>query len=532
MLRILLKKQLGEVFKSYFYNSKKNKMRSRWAIAGWFVFFFVIMVGMLGGIFTVLALNLCEPLLQAGMGWLYFLLLSGISILLGAFGSVFNTYAGLYLAKDNDLLLSLPIPVRTIMAARLLNVYLMGSMYSLVVLIPAVIVYWITAGVSASRVICGIILLLIVTMIVLILSCVLGWGVARISLKLKNKSFITALIALLFIAAYYFFYFKASGLIRDLIMNAQVYGEKIKGAGYGLYLFGRIGEGSWKETALFTAGTAVVFVLVWWILSRSFLDIATSSGTTEKIRYVEKTVRQKTRFGALLGKELTRFASNANYMLNCGLGILLIPAGGVLLLIKGRAICEVLGQVFGNLPDTPAILVCSMLCMLSSMNDMAAPSVSLEGKSLWIAQTLPVEPRMVLRAKLCMQLVLTGIPMLFSSVCAMIAVPASPVIKLLIFLMPMAYTAFSAVYSLTIGLRMPILNWTDETAPIKQSGAVTIILFSSWAICAAIAGLYLLIGYKIGPVPYLALFTVLFIAAALFMLYWLETKGSRSFAEL
>ena len=80
------------------------------------------------------------------MGWLYFALMSLLAIFLGAFGSVFNTYSGLYFAKDNDLLLSLPIPVRTLMASRLLTVYLMGLMYSAVVILPAVIVYWVTVS--------------------------------------------------------------------------------------------------------------------------------------------------------------------------------------------------------------------------------------------------------------------------------------------------------------------------------------------------------------------------------------------------
>ena len=213
MLRFLLKKQLMEVFRSYFYDAKKNRMRSKGAIAAWFVFFVLIMAGMLGGIFTMMAVSLCGGLAAVGMGWLYFVIMSGIAILLGAFGSVFNTYASLYLAKDNDLLLSLPIPVRTIMVARLLNVYLMGAMYSSVVLIPALIVYWTTAGAGAAQVICGIVLLLVVTVIVMILSCVLGWAVAKISLRLKNRSFITVLISLVFIGVYYFFYFRANDLI-------------------------------------------------------------------------------------------------------------------------------------------------------------------------------------------------------------------------------------------------------------------------------------------------------------------------------
>ena len=63
------------------------------------------------------------------------------------------------------------------------------------------------------------------------------------------------------------------------------------------------------------------------------MKIATATGKVEKQRYVEKAVKQKSPFAALIGKELARFSSSANYMLNCGLGVLLIPIVGVTLLI-------------------------------------------------------------------------------------------------------------------------------------------------------------------------------------------------------
>ena len=87
MLRILIKKQLFEVFKGYFYNQKKNKMRSKAGIVVFFIFFLLIMVGVLGGMFTALALSLCGGMVKAGMGWLYFLILSGLAIVFGAFGN-------------------------------------------------------------------------------------------------------------------------------------------------------------------------------------------------------------------------------------------------------------------------------------------------------------------------------------------------------------------------------------------------------------------------------------------------------------
>lgn len=152
MLSVLLKKQLTEIFRNYFYNPKTNKARSKAAVAAYIVLFAVLMVVILGGMFTVLSAALCTPLTAAGLDWLYFALMALLATLLGAFGSVFNTYSGLYLAKDNDLLLSMPIPVNTLMASRLLGVYLMGLMYSGVVMLPAVIVYWVaTPGTDRRR---------------------------------------------------------------------------------------------------------------------------------------------------------------------------------------------------------------------------------------------------------------------------------------------------------------------------------------------------------------------------------------------
>ena len=163
--------------------------------------FALLMVGVLGGIFTFFALMVCDTLVALDLGWLYFTLFSLLAVFLGTFGSVFNTYSGLYLSKDNDQLLSMPIPVRYIITARLLGVYLMGLMYSGIVIIPAIVVYLVVAPFSVSALICSVLLAVLISLFVLVLSCLLGWVVAKISLKLKNKSFITVLASLVFLGA-------------------------------------------------------------------------------------------------------------------------------------------------------------------------------------------------------------------------------------------------------------------------------------------------------------------------------------------
>ena len=532
MLKVLLKKQLFEIFRSYFYDAKKNKARSKGAVAGYIILFVVIMVGILGVMFTALANKLCSAFVPLGLDWMYFALLGLLAVFLGAFGSVFNTYSGLYLSKDNDLLLSMPIPVHTIMLSRLLGVYLMGLMYSAVLSVPTVAVYMCTAKFSLGILVSSILYVLLISVFVLTLSCILGWVVAKISLKLKNKSFITVLISLAFIGAYYFFYFKAQSILNDFIANAVSYSEKIKGAVYPLYIFGKSGTGDIVSIIIFAVFVALTFALTWFLLSKSFVKIATSSGSTEKKAYKESGIKAKTVTSALFVKEMGRFTSSPNYMLNCGLGTLLLVISGFALLIMSGKIYPVMNEIFGSESGAVAMIFCSAICIVSSMNNMAAPSVSLEGKSLWLAQTLPIKPWQVLRAKLAVQLSLTGIPTLFCCICSGIALRYTAVEFILVTVMNLMFVAFMAAFDLFLGLKMPDLNWTNEITPIKQGACVMLSLLVGFVAALVPGGVYMMFGYGIGFTVFM-LITLAVFAIVTFVLYrWIRKRGCEIFATL
>lgn len=523
MLKTLLKKQMAEIFRNYFYDPKKNKMRSKSATIAYIALYVLLMVGLLGGMFALMAVGLCGPLAEAGMDWLYYLLIGLIAVLLGTFGSVFSTYSSLYLSKDNDLLLSMPIPVRCVMASRLLGVYLLGLMYAAVVIVPGVIVYWITAPVTAGAIVGGVLMVLLVSVIVMVLSCLLGWVVARISLKLKNKSFITVILSLLFLAAYYFVYYKAQALITLLVENAAVYGMKIRGSAYLLYLFGCVGAGDWLAMLIVTVTQALLLALTMWGIARSFLKIATATGSVKKVRFEHKAVRAQSTQRALLGKELRRFTASPNYMLNCGFGILMLTAAGIAQLLDG---------VFGAGADIVPVLLSAALCLLASMNDTAAPSVSLEGRQLWLAQSLPVTPWQVLRAKLDTQLLLTGVPMLFCALCAVITLPGGAAEMALAVVVALLYTLLSALAALALGLRLPNLTWTNEITPIKQGGCVMLALFANWFYAIALGGLYFLCGRYLSAAAYLALAAAITAVVCALLLRWVKQRGTRIFAAL
>ena len=544
MLKTLLRKQMAEIFRTYFYDTRKSKPRSKASTIFLFVMFGVLMIGVLGTMFTLLSVFLCAPLTEAGLAWMYFTVMALLAILLGAFGSVFNTFAGLYLAKDNDLLLSMPIPVRYILAARLLGVYLLGLMYSGVLLLPAVIVYWCMASFSLQSVlggilliltVSGIVLFLTVSGIVLFLSCALGWVVAQISRKLRNKSLITVLISLIFIGAYYFFYAKAQSLMQDLIANADSYGAKIRGAAYPLYLLGRMGVGDPVALLVWIAGTALVLFLTLYIIARGFIRLATSTGTVARTAYREKKARVASPAGALRRREFARFLGSPTYMLNCGLGSVIGVAFAGFLLIRNSWAYEnlsVLSEAVGIGIPRFAPIAAAAVCMVLSTVAITAPSVSLEGRTIWLSQSLPVTPWKVLRAKLAVHLWVGGIPALLCGVAVAAALRLPFPTAVMTVILPLLFTLLQACFGLFVNLLHPNLTWVSEMTPIKQSLGVLFSLLGGWGYAAllGVGGYFLTV-----PVPaWVALLALNLLTAllSLLLLRWLKGRGARIFATL
>ena len=533
MLKLLLKKQLLEIFQVYFYDAKKNKARSKASTAMYFALFILLVFGLLGGIFTFLSVKLCAPLITAGMDWLYFALMGLIAVLLGAFGSVFNTYAGLYLPKDNDLLLSMPIPVSALVGARLSGVYLMGLLYSAVVILPAIIIYWVIAGVSLSVVFGGLLMTLLISVFVLTISCVLGWLVAKISQKLKHKSLVTVLISLAVIGVYYFVYFKAQSLIQNLLANADVYGARIKGAAYPVYLFGNVGVGDGMASVIISAAVIMLFGLMWVLLSRSFLKIATSTGKVVRREYREMRSRQRSIGTALLSREFSRFTASPSYMLNCGLGTFLMPLCAVAVLWKGRELFALLDAMFVETAGSVLLLLCVVLCGLASMNFMTAPSVSLEGKSLWILQSLPIKPWRIFQSKIRMQLLLTGLPLLLCIVCTVAVYPLHSMQLLILLLFAGSYVLLMALVGLFLGVKMPTLTWTNEIVLIKQGAPVMITLFGGFGYMVLLfVGFMLLPGWVLGFCGYMSCFVGANLLLSGWTYLWLRKKGVARFSTL
>ena len=85
-----------------------------------------------------------------------------------------------------------------------------------------------------------------------------------------------------------------------------------------------------------------------------------------------------------------------------------MPFSAAALVLKSASVRD-----FFSIPGLESclpLLAVAIVCLFATMNIMTAPSISLEGKNLWIAQSMPVSGSQVLRAKLHLHLLLTFLP--------------------------------------------------------------------------------------------------------------------------
>lgn len=530
MLKTLIGKQMKEVWAFLYYDAKKGKRRSSKGLVGYGILMFILFA-YVAWIFGMAASWIGKTMFLVHVEWLYWLLMGLISIAMGVFGSVFNTFSTVYLAKDNEMLLAMPIKKQYLLIARLSGVYALGLFYAALVYIPSMIVAWKYGGFSLQGLLGEICMLFVVSLIVLSLSALLGWGVAIISMHLKNKAFVTVFVSLLFIVGYYYIYFKATNRISDLIQHADTVAKSIQNKGFFLYHMGQASTGKVTSILIQLALALVLTGLIYLLLRKNFTKILTmkkgeKQTVLKEVKGVQKSVDQ-----ALLHREVQRFTKSAGYMLNCGLGTLMIIVMGVMAVIKADRIQIAMNKMLPEEGLITAVAI-AIVCLLATMNDITAPSISMEGKSLWIAQSMPVSGWQVLKAKLKLHIYVTLPAVLFCGCCIGYAMKLKLFYMAVMLVMASMFVVFSAANGLMIGLKWPNLTWSNETAALKQSLGVFIALFGNWALIGGIVLAGYFLRRMLSVETFMGIVFSLVAISNIGMIMWLKKSGSRMFAKL
>lgn len=529
MFKALLRVQFASLWASLTRNTTGKKKKSAGKavlVAILFVYILGCFVVMFGGMFYALA----EPLSMLGLGWFYFALAGIVAAALCFIGSVFMAQQQLFNARDNELLLAMPMPASRILGSRMAALLLVNYAFELLVFIPAGVVWCVKLPVTAMGVVCFVLVCLLLPFLILSFTCLFAWVLALISARMRYKTLITLVLSLAFLGAYMYAAMNLQNYLAALLQSSAQLAGSVEAYAYPAYALGKaVAGGDLLSLLGFAACCIVPFAVVCTLLSRFFSSVTTKRASV-RIKYRRTQLKAAGALRALLGKELRRFASNSMIILNSALGSIFLVIMGVAALIYREDLLQVLGLMPGE--GMLAGMAVLALSFMGAMDYISAAAVSLEGKSLWIPKTIPVPVRTILMAKVLLNVVIALPATLVASVCVAIALPMTALERVLVVLLPAVVAVFISLYGVVINLRFPKFDYINEVNVVKNSLSVCVCLFSSWGILIAPTLLYVfLLSDVIGMTAYLGICgAALLVACAL--LYLKLCRSEERFMEL
>lgn len=537
MLKVLVKNQL----RMYLYgflgkNRSSSKKKQSKGMGVFFVILMLYLVAYFTAMFGMFFTAMIGPLTKMGYDSLYFALAALMALALIILGSVFTTKVQLYDAKDNELLLALPIPPKYILASRMIMLLIYNLFFEAMVVGPAGVIYCMHAQVSVGGVICFLILFLLLPFFAFAVTSLVGWLIAMLTKNMRNKTMVTMIFSVVFFMVYFYACTRMNEIISSLTTVGITVAENIKNV-YPLFWFGNaIVNKNMVHLLLATLCLVVPFAIMYWILSISFIKIATSKKSGPKIVYKEKAMKAGNIQSALLLNEVRHLGSSSVYMMNACMGLLFMVVAAVMLVVKKDTATQLIAQLQMAMPGMSQYFPLIAICVVSfffSMVIITAPSISLEGKRLWIYRSIPVNTMDVINAKVKLHLVIS-LPVLFLLNIAIVYVlPMNLFDIVCLFVAPSLFTLFCADYGIISNLKHPRLDWSSEAQAVKQSMSVMLTMLIYFALSMTLAGIS--IGLVSAGLPTFAVELIFIAICALLCLWtrkWLKKKGVKLFEEL
>lgn len=215
MLRALFRKQAMAFAAFFIVSGRDGRRRSRGMILAWSLLA-LYLAAVLAGLSAMNAWGIFSALLPMDLGWLAFALTGLGAVAASSVCCAFFAWSGIYQARDNELLLSLPIPAWQILLSRVSWLYLMALALTAGMFLPAAAIYQILAGFRPLALACCLLLTLTLPLLAAALSCLIGWLIALAAARVRRKAPVVVTLSLLGIAGLYWGVFQLQSALGAL----------------------------------------------------------------------------------------------------------------------------------------------------------------------------------------------------------------------------------------------------------------------------------------------------------------------------
>ena len=455
-----------------------------------------------------------------------------IASIIALFTTIYKANGILYAFNDYDFVMSMPIKIKKIIYSRMILLYFMNISFTLITVIPSAIVYGVVQKPTFEFYLVFLVTLFAIPLVPIVLACIIGAIVTRISIAFKYYNIINIVLTIVFALGMIFI----SSYVSSFSINIADVGESITEAVYNTYPLTEIYINAVCNLdlgALFIyLGISIgAFILFANIISFNYKEFNTAL-TTNLVsgNYKVKSLKKSSPFIALYKKEIRRFFSSSQYVVNTGIGGVLLVVFSILLGSYGINELEQLLDVYGITISIREILPL-LGSILVAMTCTTACSISLEGKNLWILKSSYLKINRIFLSKIAVNLTILIPAIIISSTILVLSLDVSNKLLIMLFITPLVYSLFTSILGMVVNLKFPSLEWTNEATVIKKSISTTISMVSGF-LSAAIPIVFVVMASSNLKMLVLSMWVVIILMITLGLYTCLLKKGEKWFKEL
>lgn len=431
-----------------------------------------------------------DTLKKANMMNLLLTMFIGFSSLLVFISTLRTSKNNLYDSNDKDLLLSFPIKIKEIVIAKVLDMYMVSLILSLLINIPTFIVYYINTSITVYSIVLLFFSLFIIPIIPTVFGGLFGYLVARLIPKSNKKNIFEILLSFFMFFIIMYIQMNLNNILNGLVSNGETIGNILKYVSYPTYL---LNDALFNNNILsFVYYLVINYVLIYifiLIVNRNYLKIISKSSEHN----ISKSRKQKklesysiTR--ALVYKEAKKIISSPIYLVNTLFGmVIMFVLSCATFFISKEEILKYMGMSDG-LSNLHLILALFLFCI--GMTNITASSISIEGSKLWILKSLPIAEKDIIYSKILFSILVVVPIAVMSSIVLYFSLNFSFFQLLLLILLSSIYALLIAKFGMIVNLRFPKLDAINDQVVVKQSLSSLITIMIPMIIIFTLFGLF------------------------------------------
>ena len=415
---------------------------------------------------------------------------SGIIVLI--FG-IFYILSTVFLAKDTELLASLPISQGNIFLSKFVLVLLGEYPFAFFLMIPPVIIYGIGQNKGIIYFLLAIICTLFIPLVPLVISSLLSLFLMNIVGRSRHRDLITIIGSIILLVG---MFLGQNYLIIQMPDNEQEFlAELLKSSNAMVEFMGRafppaiwitkILSGTFSEALINLVYLLIVslgaFGLVYFIASFIYQRGATAQFETVASNGKAKlSYKSTSKILAIFKIEWLTILKTPIYALNSLVMVFMAPLLMMLPLFGGNLSNDPDLQFLYNLVEsgqsTPLLplIVAGLITLFVMINPAVSSTFSREGKNIWILKNIPVKPEIQVYGKLLAGYSISFIAALLSAFMAMLSFRIPIVTTIMVVILTSAALVPISAVGIYIDLMRPKLIWNNPQEAIKQNFNVVI----------------------------------------------------------